>query len=290
MDSQGQPPIIVAFVADLFFAVKIESAAESQGFAVQWIESADQFGPEDPQVPDRQLGEHLVGRGAKLLDRLTRWNPALIIFDLNNDQIPWEAWIMLITSVPSTRRIPVLCFGSHMEVAVMQAAKAAGADLVLARSRFTSELPQLLQKHARTSDREELLETCDQPLSVKAIRGLEEFNRGEFYEAHEYLEEAWMEDDSPGRDLYRGVLQVGVAYYHIKEGNYRGAAKLFLRLRQWLDPLPDLCRGIDLAQLRADAETAHQMLLDLGPDRIAEFELGLLRPVNYVAPDIRRAE
>ena len=290
MDSQVDKPLIVAFVADLFFAVKIESAAEQGGFAVRWIESTDEFGPEDPRTPSRQLGEHLVGRGAKLLEQLTRWNPALAIFDLNNDQVPWEAWIMLITSVPATRRIPVLCFGSHMDVEVMLAASKAGADIVLARSRFVTELPELLKKHARTLDPEEIAVTCELPLSEKAIRGLEEFNRGEFYEAHEHLEEAWMEDGSLGRDLYRGVLQVGVAYYHIKEKNFKGAAKLFLRLRQWLDPLPDICRGIEVAQLRADAEVAHQRLLDLGPDRIAEFDLSLLRPVRYVAPDQPRKD
>lgn len=290
MNIKGGSPIIVAFVADLFFAVKIEKAAEEGGFAVEWIESADQFGPEDPMTPERQLGEHLVSRGAKLLDLLTRWNPALIIFDLNNNAVPWEKWIILITSVPATRRIPVICFGSHREVAVMKAARVAGADLVLARSRFTAELPKLLRTHARIANADELAATCDEPLAEKAIRGLEEFNLGEYYEAHEYLEEAWMEDESPGRDLYRGVLQVGVAYYHIKNGNFRGAAKLFLRLRQWLDPLPGSCRGIDLIKLRADAEAAHQMLIELGPERIDEFDLSLLRPVKYVVPDVHRAD
>ncbi len=39
MNIKGGSPIIVAFVADLFFAVKIEKVAEEGGFAVEWIES-----------------------------------------------------------------------------------------------------------------------------------------------------------------------------------------------------------------------------------------------------------
>jgi hypothetical protein len=48
-------------------------------------------------------------------------------------------------------------------------------------------------------------------------------------------------------EVYRAVLQVAVAYFQIERGNYNGAAKMFLRLRQWIDPLPDYCRGIDIA-------------------------------------------
>ena len=69
-------------------------------------------------------------------------------------------------------------------------------------------------------------------------------------EAHDLFERAWMEDESPGRELYRAILQVAVAYYQISRGNYNGAAKMFLRMRQWIDPLPDFCRGFNVAQLQ----------------------------------------
>jgi len=287
MNTENGAELIVGFVADLFFSVRIEEAARRLDYRVIWIEKADDVAPVDLEAPERQWAEHLQGRGAVLLDDLSRWAPALIIFDLNNDQIPWKEWIELITSVPATRRIPVMCFGSHMDVETMRAAKEAGADVVLARSRFVKELPDLIKKYARSIDDEALRETCQQPLSQKAVEGLEEFNRGEFYEAHEYLEEAWMADESLGRNLYRGVLQVAVAYYHILQGNHNGAAKLFLRVRQWIDPLPATCRGVDVARLRAEAREVHEELLRLGPERIGEFDRSLLRPVHFVLPEDR---
>jgi predicted metal-dependent hydrolase len=141
----------------------------------------------------------------------------------------------------------------------------------------------LILKHARTIDREALAESCADPLALSALRGLEEFNRGEYFEAHESLEEAWMAETGVGRELYRAVLQVAVAYYHIKRGNFPGAAKMFLRMRQWIDPLPDSCRGVNVAKLRSQARAVHQALLELGPERISEFDQQLLKPVEFQA-------
>jgi CheY-like chemotaxis protein len=283
MDSTPASPLIVAFVADLMFAARIESVTHQMGYRLELVEKAGQIAPlEDPPL-SRQPGEHLVGPGAILLDLLSVWGPALLIFDLNNHEIPWREWITLLTSVPATRRIPVLCFGSHVDVEATQAARAAGASAVVARSRFTSALPELIQKYARQPDVEELASACAGPLSSLALKGLAEFNRGEFFEAHELLELAWNADQSPARELYRAILQVGVAYLQIERGNYNGAVKMFLRLRQWIDPLPPLCRGVDVARLREDARRVHQALLTLGPDRIADFDRSLFKPVEYSA-------
>src|SRR3990170_2483973 len=236
MKGGWETPLILGFVADLFFVVKIQSIADKLNYRVKWIESADQIAPPDPNPPSTQLGEHITGRGAALLDNITSWQPAIIIFDLNNQAIPWVEWISLVTSVSATRRIPVLCFGSHTDSESIKLAKSAGAKAVVARSGITRRLPGLIQKYARVTDREALADSCSRPLSEAAIRGLEEFNRGAYFEAHEYLEKAWMSDMSVGRDLYRAILQIAVAYYQILRGNYNGAIKIFLRVRQWIDP------------------------------------------------------
>jgi CheY-like chemotaxis protein len=274
-------PLIVAFVADLMFTTRIETAVAGLGFRVVFIERASQVAPLDLPEPERQLGEHLHGPGAALIEQITSWQPALLVFDLNNADVPWRDWIALLTSVPATRRIPVLCYGSHVDVGATEAARRVGATAVVARSRFVSALPELIQKHARMVDTTGLADACLEPLSELAIRGLEEFNRGEYFEAHELLELAWNEDQGPARELYRAVLQVGVAYLQIERGNYNGALKMFLRLRQWIDPLPPVCRGIDVAGLRQDAYRVHQALLDTGPDDIAFFDRSLFKPVRF---------
>ena len=166
----------------------------------------------------------------------------------------------------------------------LRAAEHAGAEAVLPRSRFIADLPALIQQYARTVDFEALSLTCLQPLSSLASQGIELFNRGEYFEAHEVLEHAWNEDETPGRELYRAILQVAVAYLQIERGNYNGAMKMFLRMRQWIDPLPELCRGVDVARLRADARRVYEQILALGRSRITEFDRGMFQPVRYTMP------
>ena len=281
MDGANKSPAIVAFVADLYFISRIEQTAAGLGFDVHWIEKAESIDEHHFTPPERQYAEHLVGPGAELIEMLTSLHPGLIIFDLNNTFVPWRRWIALIKSAPATRRLPVLCFGSHKDVQAFQTAKSAGADAVVARSRFTTDLPGLINKYARIIDLEALSRSCAAPLAHLAVKGLEEFNQGEYFEAHETLETAWNEDSTPGRELYRAVLQISVAYLQITRGNYAGAIKMFLRVRQWIDPLPDFCRGINVAKLRADAYRVYQELKDLGPEGISSFDHRLLKPVEY---------
>ena len=285
MVSMDNNPLILAFAKELNTTVRIENAALRMGMTVEIIETADQIAPSDSSPLLPQSAEHLWGRSAVLLEKVTGFNPALIIFDLGNESIPWKDWISLLTSVPATRRIPVIGFGPHVEVQTLESAKEAGATQVISRSRFFSNLPGLIQKYARLIDRDELKSSCQEPLAPSAVLGLEEFNRGEYFEAHEYLESAWKNDESSGRELYRAVLQVAVAYYQILRGNYNGAAKMFLRLRQWIDPLPDHCRGVNVRKLRQEAKTVHETMLSLGPERISELDNNLLKPVEYSSPN-----
>ena len=283
--SQLAPPVLLAFVADLMFQTRIESAAANLGYRVIFVEELAQISEPGDLSPGRQRGEPLQGPEGQLMEKVARWSPALIIFDLGNDAIPWEAWMPILKTVPATRWIPVLCFGAHVDVPRLQKARKAGADQVLARSRFVSALPQLIEQYSRSSQASQLLDSCDQPLHEKALTGLELFVDGDYFGAHEYLEEAWMEDLSPGRDLYRAILQVAVAYYHVRRGNYRGAVKMMLRARHWLDPLPEICRGVAAGKLRRQAYAVHDALIALGPDQIEKMDLGLLKPVEWTLPD-----
>lgn len=279
MPSETPKPTIVAFVADLMFTMRIAKAIEHIGFDVVWIESADQLESLSERAAPEFLGEQLHGHEGRLFEEIVKIQPALLLFDLNNAAIPWRDWIALLKSAAATRRIPVMCFGSHEDVATMTTAKSVGADVILARSRFTSDMPALLQRYARIPDRPALDSACAETLSALAREGIERFNRGDFYPAHDALEEAWMVDQGAGRDLYRGILQVGIAYYQIEKGNYRGAVKMLLRVRQWLTPLPEICRGVDVGALRADVERVYAALVALGPGKIGDFDRKLFRPI-----------
>lgn len=122
---------------------------------------------------------------------------------------------------------------------------------------------------------------CQSDLPELVINGLELFNRGEYFEAHEVLEAAWRAEPGPLRELYRGILQISVAYYHLLRGNYIGSVKMFMRSRAWLDPFPDCCCGIDLASFRQDYTRVEQQLKRLGPERIRHFDRGFLKRIHF---------
>jgi predicted metal-dependent hydrolase len=98
----------------------------------------------------------------------------------------------------------------------------------------------LIMSNLETSKQED----CRGDLPPQAVLGLELFNRGEYFEAHEALEAAWRAESAPIRDLYRGILQAAVVYLHIRRRNYPGAIKVYQRCRKYLDRWGDSCRGV----------------------------------------------
>lgn len=280
--------LLVGFVAELISISRIESAARSQGMQVEWIESveklrilADHAHQENAYTSHFRLDGDQGQEGIFLLELLTIWKPSLILFDLGNAAIPWQEWVSLLKSAPASRRIPVVCYGSHVKIEDLRAARRAGAEAALPRSAFLKDIGAVLERHSKKDEAIVLRDSCQVVLHPLALEGISLFNNREFFEAHEALELAWKEDSSPGRELYRAMLQVAVAYYHIQRGNFQGALKMFMRLRQWIDPLPDECRGVDVASLRKATHAAFQEMLSLGRHRIGEFDPSLFKTINY---------
>ncbi|PJF46953.1 MAG: DUF309 domain-containing protein [Chloroflexi bacterium] len=251
---------IVALVDDLFFQQPIASAAQRLGYAVEFAE------------PTNDVVAYLVAR-----------QPRLIVVDLNVKSLDWEGWVMAAKTSPATRKMPVLAFGSHTDAARIARARKAGCDAVVSNGAFMAHLADMIQTHARPDESEALLRQAQEPLPELARQAIAQFNAGEFWEQHETFETVWRAEPGPVRQMYQGILQVGVAYYQIQRRNYDGARKLFQRAWQYLSVLPDVCQGVDIAQLRADAQAALAELERLGPARIAEFDPALFKPIRLVS-------
>ncbi len=104
------------------------------------------------------------------------------------------------------------------------------------------------------------------------LRGIQEFNRGEFFECHEYLEEAWMQESGRVRYLYQGILQVGVGFYHLQNGNWRGATGLLRNGTTRLREFEPATLGVDVAKLVRESELCLQELETLGRNRVDQFD------------------
>ena len=266
----------MGWVSDLARQAEIEVVVKPLGYQLHWVASAEQLGTHE--LNDRP-GEPLRGgQTSELLEILTRELPELLLVDLDNTTIPWGRWLGLVKSSPATRRLPVVAFGDPAHFALAQQM---GSARVVTWAQFSAQAAELINTHAKQIDYLAIAASCAQPLPQVAQEALALFNQGQFYEAHHGLEAAWNADDSPARDLYRALLQLAVAYLQLRRGNYRGAIKLLMRAEQWLDPLPDRCRGVDLGAARQSARVVYEQLRELGEARIGEFDQGLFRPISY---------
>ncbi|MCS6852313.1 MAG: hypothetical protein NZ700_14205 [Gemmataceae bacterium] len=74
--------------------------------------------------------------------------PALVLIDLANPGLVLEELIAGLRSVCAVQP-RLVAYGSHVHVAQLEAARAAGCDPVLPRSRFVEELPRRLADWAK---------------------------------------------------------------------------------------------------------------------------------------------
>lgn len=113
------------------------------------------------------------------------------------------------------------------------------------------------------------------PDAIRAAIG--EFNAGDYYPCHDTIEAHWVREVGEQRVLYQGILQVGIAFHHIENGNWRGAIKMLERGIPKLRPFAPACQGIEVAPLIEASEKIEAQLQELGEERIEEFSLDFPR-------------
>jgi predicted metal-dependent hydrolase len=246
-------PTIAGVVSNLLFATKIEDAARAQGCVVIW-------------PIDQAAFEAALRAGARLA-----------IIDAGTPDRPWLDWVRAAKSDPVMQQVPIIAFGAHVDSALRKAALAAGVDRYLARANFVDDLPEI----AAFAARDKTDDPCSEPLPAGAIHGLEEFNAAKYFEQHETLELVWRAELRPIRDLYRGILQIGVACLQIERGNARGALKMIDRATRWLQPFRPKCQGVEVDRLLADAVRLRSELERLGSKPLDKLDRSLFPKVHY---------
>lgn len=84
-------------------------------------------------------------------------------------------------------------------------------------------------------------------------QGVEEFNGAHFFEAHDTLEELWRDTSGPLRLFYQGLIQLAVGFYHLSNGNRRGALNLLEKGLAKLEAYQPVCQDIDVDSLCHEA-------------------------------------
>jgi PleD family two-component response regulator len=113
--------MVLALVDDLMFTSKIRATARQLGVDVAFARSSE-----------------------AALGAMRANSPALVVFDLNNPRTDPLATVAAMKSDAALSSIPTVGFVSHVQADLIEAARVAGVDEVLARSAFTARLPDIL--------------------------------------------------------------------------------------------------------------------------------------------------
>jgi predicted metal-dependent hydrolase len=123
---------------------------------------------------------------------------------------------------------------------------------------------------------------CDEPPPPALLEGIAQFNRGEFFEQHETLELLWRAESRTVRYLYQGILQIGVAFHHLRRLNHHGTVYMLTRGPGYLAPFAPRCQRIDVQALLDEAAAALREVERLGPNRLGEFDWRLTPKVRMI--------
>jgi len=133
---------ILALEKDLFFSVKMRDTLRHHGIEVKTVRNLPAF------------EERLKAKDEGLL--------ALVIVNIATIGVDWETAIRQAR----TAGLKVLAFGSHMDLEARSKALEAGAQRVVANSKFTSDMPGLVKRMLDEPDASSLNETDSGPESA----------------------------------------------------------------------------------------------------------------------------
>ena len=123
---------------------------------------------------------------------------------------------------------------------------------------------------------------CEEQPPAALVEGIAQFNRGEFFEQHETLELLWRAERRNVRYLYQGILQIGVAFHHLRRLNHHGTVYMLTRGSRYLAPFAPECQRVDVQALLDAAAGALAEVERLGPDRLADFDWTRVPKVRLV--------
>src|SRR5262245_9567755 len=117
------------------------------------------------------------------------------------------------------------------------------------------------------------------------LAGILYFNERAFFEAHEVWEDVWTEASGTERRFYQGLIQAAVALHHFRNGNVRGALKLYRSGRAYMEPLDEPYLGLDKQTFWEQMERCFQELLAQSePDHSVRLDEELIPSIALHPP------
>src|SRR3990172_6203542 len=101
------------------------------------------------------------------------------------------------------------------------------------------------------------------------------WNRGEYFEAHEVMEEIWNDDQTEATEFVQGLLCAAVGFAKLDVGRPAGTQKMMVRARTLLLGYPEWYMGFDVASLLEAFERCRVEAEEVLAKRKTEFDRSL---------------
>lgn len=111
-------------------------------------------------------------------------------------------------------------------------------------------------------------------------KAIHEFNRGDYFECHETLEDVWMIEVGPDRRFYQGILQLSVGFFHLRNRNYLGAASQWSKGYAKLQNFGERHLGVNLKTLLEQICRCQKMLEMIQNGQKREFDSSLVPQIQ----------
>lgn len=106
--------------------------------------------------------------------------------------------------------------------------------------------------------------------------GIELFNGNNFFAAHDFFEEKWIDADKKDRLFFQGLVQISVGCFHLISGNHRGALSQLTKGIEKLNGYEPSYFGVNVLNLISDVEEILVPLtngLNLHPEVLVNMKL-----------------
>ena len=105
-------------------------------------------------------------------------------------------------------------------------------------------------------------------------KGLMEYEKGDYFEAHEAWEDLWSDYNLTDRKFIQGLIQLSVSFVHLRNGNMNGARSLLKKCSEKFQPYQHLQRGINMNELKMGIESVALAYEEINDPQI--FDWGLV--------------
>lgn len=115
-------------------------------------------------------------------------------------------------------------------------------------------------------------------------RGIAEFNRRYFFEAHDILEDLWHEYREDDRLFLQGLIQIAVGCHHLENRNFKGAQSQFTKALSKLEPYLPNHQHILVEPLLKSVERCLEVIEEAERESSVAIDESLLPTIKYTSP------